>query len=72
MNTVEMKSAILAKASPGDVRQVTELDPTKIQAVIPYKSLRDWIERVHELGELRVAKGVLLAVGYWARIGTCD
>ena len=56
MNTFEKKETTLAKAEvlatgkPGDA--------TTVRAKIPYVGLRDWIDRVKELGELRIAKGL--------------
>jgi TolB-like protein/Tfp pilus assembly protein PilF len=58
MNSIEMKSATLAKAEPAGGAASSELDPRTIRALIGYTSLREWMERVRELGELRVAKGV--------------
>ena len=41
----------------GGTSMAASIDPGTIRAEIPYTDLRDWIERVEALGELRIAKG---------------
>jgi len=55
MSTCEKRERALAKAEPIPAGKAA--DPTIIRAEISYICLRDWIDRVKDLGELRVVKG---------------
>jgi len=56
MSTCEKRERALAKAEPIPAGKAA--DPTIIRAEISYICLRDWIDRVKDLGELRVVKGL--------------
>jgi 4-hydroxy-3-polyprenylbenzoate decarboxylase len=58
MNTFEKKEKTLTGAEPVAPLQPVNVDPSTIRANISYVCLRDWIDRVNDLGELRIAKGV--------------